>query len=140
MSDNPSFDEGASGIPALNEPEFPPNPEPGIVVAFNDAVYRFVQIHGGARGGRWAYWDWKHIGNQDFNYSIIVDVLFSMGPLLAGVLLTPWNGVDSTCWIKMSPIVPPPPDEKIYIEPIERGEGRYERNDVDRIARGPVDE
>lgn len=123
--------------PALQEPEFPPNPQPGQFLQLSDNIYCFVEIQGGAKGGRWAYWtnaDLKH------HYSVIVDILFALNGKLAGSLISNWNGVDSTCWVKVKGWTPPIPDEKVFIEPIEKAEGRYERNDVDRITEGPKED
>lgn len=84
--------------------------------------------------GQWVYWvnreQWVGCADTIFNGD---------APHFVGYLPRAHPGTTSVpCWVmiepKFRPRIPRPPN----IEDIERGEGRYERNDVDRVGPGGV--
>ena len=84
------------------------------------------RVYSGRIGGKWAYWHGEHY--------VVIDTLYNpTPPYFAGFLSEPYNGTDAEVWIQTDNIPIPPPEPRHYIEDIERSEGRYERNDVDRI-------
>jgi len=78
--------------------------------------------------GRWAYW------LQNRESTVCADDLFNGdAPHFAGLLVKPHTGGESTDWLMVEPRLRPVLPRPLYIEDIERKEGRYETNDVDRI-------
>lgn len=144
MSNNESDPEPGSvdstpsnSQPALQEPEFPLNPQLGQIYSpGNGDRYQFVSILYGHAGGRWSYWAKSTNSINQINpYLVVIDRLFSINAQFAGSLPKPYDGVDSTTWVKVKGWTAPDSQPMISVEPLEKSEVRYERNDIDRIDR-----
>lgn len=94
----------------------------------------YVEIRYGS--GSWAYW--LDRGRR----LVCADTLWNPNAAhFAGFLAKPHViPTVSREWLLTDPQVSPKPSHPLYIEDIERSEGRYERNDVDRIVSIPKPE
>ena len=119
-----------TGDAALDAPDIT-DPVLGQFERDGDRIWQRVHITHGK--GQWAYWV-----NRE-HYQVCADTIFnSDAPHFAGYLVKPHSGLlESTEWLLIEPQLRPRIPRPLYIEDIERREGRYERNDVDRIQKGP---
>jgi len=102
----------------------------GHIEKDGDRIWQRVTIKYGK--GQWAYW------LDHGTYTVCADLIFNGdAPHFAGYLARPHPGtVESTEWLLVEPKLRPQIQRPSYIENVERREGRYETNDVDRIQKG----
>lgn len=111
----------------------PPEAELGAVFIEHDDQGRmarrwfYVEIRYGS--GQWAYW------LNPSKHQVCADVLHNPNAAhFAGFLAKPHHLPQvRRDWVLVDPHIAPKPVQYIKVEDEERSQGRYERNDVDRI-------
>lgn len=109
----------------------PPEGDAPIGSQVQDGTALWVRVQVLYGKGRWGYWI------NPIQSTICADTLFNdHAPHFAGFLALYHVGpLESTEWLLVQPRLHPSIPHPLYIEDIERKEGRYETNDVDRLDR-----
>jgi hypothetical protein len=85
-------------------------------------IWLRVHLHGGAIGGRWAYWFHK-----DTHLALADRIWNAEANHFIGMLAHPFSGTKGPAWVLLTPKAVPPP-QTIDVEPEKTKGPRYERS------------